>query len=387
MSVTDNQKRLLLDLLETLRPHWRNDRNLPSRIATWLVARRAGSRDRRLYRELAYTALRILPWIDAATGDEAVGLIAAEAAGQPATREFRAAFARPDLVAAADRRRLLPAWLADEAPAVWNDPAQFETLLSRAPLWLRSARGDPQRMIGEFSERGWTATPSAILPGAWQLPADVPLTDTAAYRRGDVEIQDLGSQLILGAAGIEPGGQWLDACAGAGGKTLQLAQLLGAAGHVTAHDVRAKALQELRTRAIRAGIHQVTTTTESPKGRFDGVLVDAPCSGTGTWRRAPHLKWTTTPHDIARAAELQREILARGAARVRPGGRLIYATCSLCHTENQAVARAFAANHPDFEPEACAPRFGLLEAQPGTVILPAAHDTDGFYFAAFRRTT
>lgn len=386
MSVTANQRRLLLELLADLRPHWHRDRNLPARLQSWLAARRAGSRDRRLYRELTYTALRILPWIESASEDEAVGLIAAEAADTPATRDFRAAYAQPDLVATADRAALLPVWLAAEAPALLADSAHGDTLRSRAPLWIRQQTGAPDRFLAECTARGWSARRAEVLRTAWQLPADAPVTDTAAYRAGDIEVQDLGSQLILAATAPDAGGQWFDACAGAGGKTLQLAQLLGPGGHVTAHDIRADALKELRIRADRAGLRNVTVTRSAPaSGGFDGVLVDAPCSGSGTWRRAPHLKWTTTPGDLARAAAIQGELLNRFAGLVRAGGRLVYATCSICRTENQAVVETFLREHPEFAEVAPAAAFGLTPGSPGTAILPATHDTDGFYFATLRR--
>src|SRR5690606_24311931 len=154
-------------------------------------------------------------------------------------------------------------------------------------------------------------------------------------------IQDLGSQLVLATLAEAPAGHWLDACAGAGGKTLQLARLLGPAGRVTAHDIRAGALAELKTRARRAGLDTIVTTTTLPAAAFDGVLVDAPCTGSGTWRRTPRLKWTTAPEDVARAARLQAELLARFSRLVRPGGRLVYATCSLCRSENEAVVAGF----------------------------------------------
>ena len=182
------------------------------------------------------------------------------------------------------------------------------------------------------------------------------------------------------------GGRWLDACAGAGGKTLQLARLLGPAGRVDAFDVRAAALAELRHRARRGGFTTVHCLPQLPRtGDYDGVLVDAPCSGSGTWRRAPHLKWCTADDDIAAQTRRQQELLARFSQQLRPGGMLIYATCSLSRQENQEVARAFLAAHPAFGPVAPARAFDGVASEPGLTFLPARHNTDGFYVATFRR--
>src|SRR5690606_30520565 len=140
------------------------------------------------------------------------------------------------------------------------------------------------------------------LPTALEVLAEADLTQTDAYARGLIEIQDLGSQLILAHLPVPPVGRWLDACARAGGNTLQLARLLGDAGRVDAHDIRAAALDELGARAARARIANIRILSAPPSEHYDGVLVDAPCSGSGTWRRAPHLKWCTTPQTITDAA-------------------------------------------------------------------------------------
>jgi 16S rRNA (cytosine967-C5)-methyltransferase len=211
------------------------------------------------------------------------------------------------------------------------------------------------------------------------------VTKTRAFQEGQLEVQDLGSQMILASAGVARGGCWLDACAGAGGKTLQLARLIGPAGRVDACDIRPAALAELRTRAARARLTQVRTPPAPDPAGYDGVLVDAPCSGSGTWRRAPHLKWVTTPEQVARAAAVQGELLRRFAPFVRPGGRLLYATCSLSRWENHEVVSAFLADQPDFAAEPPMADFGFPYSPPGLTIWPARHDTDGFFVAALRR--
>jgi 16S rRNA (cytosine967-C5)-methyltransferase len=208
---------------------------------------------------------------------------------------------------------------------------------------------------------------------------------------GTFEIQDLGSQLVLASQEVESGERWLDACAGAGGKTLQLARLVGPGGSVDAYDPRTVALDELSRRVARAGLTNVRVLREPPQGglgvrEYDGILVDAPCSGSGTWRRAPQLKWITTLDDLRRHASRQRQLLAAFAPRLRRGGRLVYATCSLAKSENEGVVRDFLGSKQEFAPLPPLRAFGFTLGDPGLTILPALHDTDGFYTAALTRT-
>jgi 16S rRNA (cytosine967-C5)-methyltransferase len=401
MGVTGSQQQTFLRLLAALRPHWRTDVHLPARIQALLSRNRAfGSRDRRLYRELIYTTLRYLSWIepllerDATKAVETIAWLAAEL---PATQAFRAALpgnwppcpptvAEKAAILGEEAASLLPAWFREDCPTAFA-PAQMDALLARAPLWLRLQTSNHEEVFSEFSTRGWAWQRSELLPSAVELRAEADVTDTEAYRRGLIEVQDLGSQMILSSVGLEPGGRWLDACAGAGGKTLQLAALLGPSAQIVAHDIRRAALAELELRAQRAGpaVAATITATDQSAGLFDGVLVDAPCSGSGTWRRAPHLKWTITPAQIEAAARRQLELLAKFSAQVNAGGRLIYATCSLSHRENEDVVAAFLTTHADFHPIPLTATFGFQAASGGLSILPAQHDTDGFFVASLRR--
>lgn len=384
--IADSQAQHFLRMLGALRPHWRRDPHLPARIQHLLTRNRAhGSRDRRLYRELIYTALRHLPWIESqldAAPAEAVRRVAWLAADTPDTRAFRTTFATGE-PPAGDPAELLPAWFRDHCPTAFA-PAELAALNSRAPLWLRLQTDDPAPVLAEFDARGWVWEKSRVLPGAIRLLAEADVTKTAAYAAGLVEVQDLGSQLVLGSVGLEPGGHWLDACAGAGGKSLQLARLVGPSGGVDAHDIRPAALSELKLRAARAGLTNVHVISQVAAGHYANVLVDAPCSGSGTWRRSPHLKWVTAAGDIATRAEQQLKLLRQYALAVRPGGRLVYATCSLSRVENEDVVAAFLAAEPAFAPEPLRERFGFPGDGPALTVLPARHDTDGFFVAAFR---
>lgn len=397
-----NQARTFLALLRDVLPHARSDRSLPVRIQQRIAGeKRFGSRDRRLYRELLYTAIRYLPWIErrlAVSDVEAANAVAWLARPIPATQALRAGLVSdwpetPATIAAQaahlgeDPAALLPAWFLAHCPEL-ADPALVNALQARAPLWLRLQTDDIAPVEAEFAQRGWPVTVSPLLVDAWRISDDVDITQSDAYLRGAVEVQDLGSQLLLHTAALPSGGRWLDACAGAGGKTLQLARLLGPGSRIDAHDVRVKALDELGLRARRAGVANVRTLTTPPSEPiYDGVLVDAPCSGSGTWRRSPHLKWCTTPAMVTEAAALQQRILTRYAPCVRPGGLLLYATCSLSRVENEDVVTAFLASHPGFTPEAPRQTYGGTLAQPaGLRLLPHQNDTDGFFVAALRRS-
>lgn len=400
MSLAGSQQKIFLRLLAALRPNWHSDANLPAGISELFAANRSfGSRDRRLYRELIYTTLRYLPWIEPLLDTDptrAGKIVAWLAADLPATRAYRAALcgdwpACPPTVTAkaahlaADATVLLPAWLTRHCPEAAVAP-NLDTLHARAPLWLRLQTNDAARVVAEFNAKEWPTRRSPVLPGALEVLAEADVTKSDAWTHGLIEVQDLGSQLILESAGIQPGGRWLDACAGAGGKTLQLAALLGPKGHVDAHDIRASALRELEIRATRARATTISVLPALPaSAAYDGVLVDAPCSGTGTWRRSPHLKWTTSAGQVSAAAEKQLALLAQFSAFVRPGGRLVYATCSLSRLENEDVVSAFLTANSNFSAEPPARPFGGTPRGVGLAILPAAHNTDGFYVASLRR--
>ena len=275
-AILHNQRLTFLHLWRNLAAYVRADRNLPARIQESLRDRSFGSRDRRLYRELLYTAVRHLPWLEGRSDDDLVALVAALAGESAFTAPFKAQFARPDLTAGLSREQLLPAWLRTECPDAFA-PDQLATLIRRAPLWLRLQTAAPERVFAEFQAHAWSWESSQVLAHAVKLLDEADLTATAAYKQGWIEIQDLGSQMILESVGVVPEGQWLDACAGAGGKTLQLAGLVGPVGWIDAGDIRAAALFELRERARRAGLKNIRIVAEPPvDATSDPVRVTQP---------------------------------------------------------------------------------------------------------------
>jgi 16S rRNA (cytosine967-C5)-methyltransferase len=399
MSIAANQLRIARELWARLQPL---DRAVPTRLQTLLADRRFGSRDRRLYRELLFTALRLArPLARLAPGDEPgwAALVANHCAATRDTEPFRAAHGATTPAPAPSPLDLVPPWFsAEHEPALPATPAETAAaLLARAPVWVRLQTDSPDDALAEWAARGWVAnsSPHPALADARRLPPETKVTDCAAYQAGHYEVQDLGSQAILASLGLpdhSPGPRWLDACAGAGGKTLQLARLLGPSARIDATDIRPAPLAELRARAARAGLAARIRTLPGrpdPAARYDGVLVDAPCSGSGTWRRAPHLMACTSAEDLAAAARTQLELLRRAAPLVRPGGLLVYATCSIARTENTGVAAAFlAAEAGSFRVEPPVHALGfcpLAPGAPGLALAPGPQDNDGFYVASFRR--
>jgi len=396
-AISANQGRTFQQLLAELRPFFRTDRNLPARIQQRLTReRRFGSRDRRLYRELLYTAVRFLPWLEereAVSELHALEAIIALASPIPAVAPLKAALGGglselPPTVAEKARvlgvqGSLVPAWTAEQCPPAAVSP-NLDLLHTRASLWLRLQTAHPESVLEEFQNRGWSWRASTVLPDAIEVLSDADVTSMDAFKHGRFEVQDLGSQLLLASVAPSPGQRWLDACAGAGGKTLQLARLVGPSGSVAAHDIRSAALEELVARARRAALTNVSIAAR-PSGVFDGVLVDAPCSGTGTWRRSPHLKWCTSAESIHEAARVQQTLLTQFSAHVAPGGWLVYATCSLCREENEGVIETFLAAHPEFAPLHSKNTFGGEQSASGLTFWPAIHNTDGFFVAALRR--
>lgn len=407
-SIAGSQIRTFLSLWAAVAPELATNRALPDKLDQLLTRNRAfGSRDRRLYRELTYTCLRYHAWLGTALAKGAPDAIRALAwlsadipatcsmkrhacddwPATPATIGEKRALLRDRTIGLSLDAALLPSWLQAECPEAFCTPL-IDTLHTRSPMWIRLQTDLHDGLFAEFQERGWSVIPSRLLSDAWRLVAvEKDVTASAGFRAGQFEIQDLGSQLLVAAPPLHRGEHWYDACAGAGGKTLALARRLGPDGRVTAWDTRASALAELRIRATRAGLKNIRIASPAAGEHFDGVFVDAPCSGSGTWRRAPHLKHSTHASTVAQAAHLQLQLLDTLAAHVRPGGVLVYATCSICRTENQGVRHAFLAGHPRFEPGELVDTFGYRDnPTAGELILdPSVHDTDGFYLACFRR--
>lgn len=299
----------------------------------------------------------------------------------------------------------LPEWLFVEIERQYEDAAPLiDALKQSAPLDLRvnSIKASRADVLEELVAHHVGAVPTPYSPDAIRLSSKPALTNWPAYREGRIEVQDEGSQLIARLLQPRRGEMVVDFCAGAGGKTLALGALMRSSGRLYAFDVNERRLGGLGPRLKRSGlsnVHPVVIRNESDirvkrlNGKCDRVLVDAPCSGSGTLRRNPDLKWRFSEAELARVNGVQHSVLRAAARLLKPGGRLVYATCSLLTQENQAVAEAFLAEHPEFE---LVPAATVLRAQsvdvehaarfaPYFVMLPHLHGTDGFFAAVFER--
>ncbi len=297
-----------------------------------------------------------------------------------------------------------PEWLEPRLTAVFGDrlAAEMGAMRDEAPVDLRvnSLKADRETARAALAADGLAAEPTPFSPLGLRLPARAALTAQAAFRDGLVEVQDEGSQILALLTDARPGQAVVDYCAGAGGKTLALAASMENKGRLVACDVNQARSERAAQRLRRAGVHNVTRRLlggdadkwmKRQAGSFDRVLVDAPCSGSGTWRRNPDAKWRLTQQGVDELTALQRQILNRAARLVRPGGRLVYATCSLLAEEDEAQAACFLADHPDFAllpvGELWLPTVGGACPVEGPYLrlTPARHNTDGFFAAVFER--
>lgn len=400
-------------------------------LADWGRAHRfAGSGDRAAIGNIVYDVMRkraslawrmgadtpralVIGWTadhHGASADEIAGLCAHQH-GPGALSEAEAARLKqppeqmPDHVAAD-----FPEWLWPSFAAVFGDSAvsQGAALADRAPVDLRAntLKTTRDKLLGQlakFEAKAGPLTPDCI---RIEVPEGLRRTPNLeaepAFQRGLFEIQDAASQAAALLVDAQPGMQVADICAGGGGKTLALAAHMHNKGQLFAWDADRNRLKPIIARLNRAGVRnvQVIPADEPEKldelaGRFDRVLVDAPCSGSGSWRRKPDAKWRLTPESLANRQTDQRAVLDRAARLVKPGGRVIYVTCSLLPEENTAQVQGFLAGHPGFSivPFADAWRAASVSEPPvsadgrtDTLLLtPATHGSDGFFVAVLEK--
>jgi 16S rRNA (cytosine967-C5)-methyltransferase len=250
----------------------------------------------------------------------------------------------------------------------------------RAPIGIRATPGRRAEVVAALLAAGVEPADGTLVPEAVVVPAGADVEAVARRLPGALEVQDEASQLVASLVGAAPGLRVLDACAGAGGKALALA---AAGADVLAADVRAPALDELAARAARHGVRIRTRTWRDGEPidsrPFDVVLVDAPCSGSGTWRRHPELRWRLDALEATRA--VQAEVLARASASVRPGGRLVYATCSVLPSEDEAIVGAFLASNQRFRAVAPTGAPPAVRSPDSVRSWPHRHGVDGFFAA------
>ena len=296
-----------------------------------------------------------------------------------------------------------PEWLDAELIRIFGDnrAAEMAALAERAPVDLRvnTLKSDPGRALKALTPVG--AQLAGLLPNALRIAAPAAAERSGAveaipqFSKGWFEIQDLGSQVAASAAGEVKGKQVLDLCAGGGGKTLALAAAMANTGQIYAFDNDARRLTDTIRRGDRAGVrNQQIRTPLNPDplkdllGRMDVVFIDAPCSGTGSWRRHPDTKWRLTPETLARRQADQDLVLNDGAAFVKPGGRMVYVTCSVLPSEDEDRVTAFLERHPTFgrTPATTDPDLTRFLTLDGDLRLtPLSATTDGFYVAVLEQ--
>ncbi len=304
----------------------------------------------------------------------------------------------------------LPTWLANALHDQYGNATKLltQSLLQAAPLDLRvnllkAKRDGGDGVLSKLQVANINCSSTRYSPWGIRLSDKPSVQKWACYEQGEVEVQDEGSQLLAHLTGAKRGEMVADFCAGAGGKTLALGAMMRNTGRLYAFDISDKRLDKLKPRLARSGLsnvhpvaieHERDARIKRLAGKMDRVLVDAPCSGLGTLRRHPDLKWRQTPQTIAAFQEKQQSILQAAASLVKPGGRLVYATCSLLKAENGEVVASFAKEHPEFRPLVMsdwAARLGLSDAVQGvegfsTISLrPDAPGTDGFFAVALEK--
>jgi 16S rRNA (cytosine967-C5)-methyltransferase len=401
-------------------------------LADWGKASRfAGSGDRSAVGNLVYDVLRRRGSIAARMGagtpralvlgaaGRALGLdvdtIAAAADGSrhalaPLTATERAALDREEPLRDGELLADVPAWIVPQLRQALGDrlPAEAAALAERAPVDIRAntLKTTRAKLLAELEPLG--AMPTALSPlgirfeapeGAGRTPN---VEAEPAHGKGLFEVQDQGSQIAALLVDARPGHEVLDLCAGAGGKTLALAAAMKGEGHIIAHDSDKTRLRPIFERLTRSGAKNVEVIAAGNSdalagrtARFDRVVIDAPCTGSGTWRRRPDAKWRLKPRNIEQRQGEQRDVLAQAAPLVKAGGRLVYITCSLLPAENTEQVAAFLAANPEFSllPYAGVWRETLPGAPPASadgrtdtlLLTPAQHGTDGFFVAILAR--
>jgi len=305
-------------------------------------------------------------------------------------------------------RHNLPDWLAEPLHQALGDEfwPLVDSLNESAALDLRvnTFKAKRDEVQAALAKAGIDAQPTPYSPWGLRIQGKPALSKLELFTQGQVEVQDEGSQLLALMTDAKRGEMVVDFCAGAGGKTLALGASMRNTGRLYAFDTSGHRLASLKPRLARSGLsnvypvqiaHERDDRIKRLAGKIDRVLVDAPCSGLGTLRRNPDMKWRQSPQAIVEMREKQAAILASASRLVKPGGRLVYATCSLLEDENEAIARAFGASHArEFKPLAAA---DLLEkahvGAPQTLVRdeflrlwPHRHQTDGFFAAAWERS-
>lgn len=351
--------------------------------------RYAGSKDRRAIRGLVYDAIRR---VRSAPPSGRAAMLALADTDPELAALFDGTSYGPAAIAA-DEPRAETGLAATTLVALFDplvDAAEHDAMLVRASLDLRA-----NRLRASRDELATIFPEGEVIEGVadgWRLPGETAAVQHAAYAEGRFEVQDAASQFAAAALDAKAGQSIVDLCAGGGGKTLAIASATGDEAAILACDTNRARLQQLAPRAERAGATRIETLLLNPgqeaamlddrMGRADRVIVDAPCSGSGTWRRSPELRWRLTPARLDRHVADQAKLIDLGAALVAPGGKLLYAVCSVIAREGRAQVDDFLRRHPGWTADTDALPDGIGRAAGAGFLLTPAHDrSDGFFLA------
>ena len=370
-------------------------------VQRYFTTRRyAGSKDRRAVRDLVFDVIRSIGVVPISGRAAVIGHARANVPDVLAFFGSGAALGSHAPAALVDgepeaRPSLAPGWQLDQLRTRFGRETEreVEALLGRAPLDLRVNTLMTTRagVLAEYPDM----TALALSPDGLRAPTGLNIETLPAFHAGQIEVQDEGSQLAALAVGAGPGELVVDLCAGAGGKTLALAAAMGNRGRLIAADTDRGRLGVMPQRLARAGVSIVETRMLNPRkewekladlaGLVDRVMIDAPCSGTGTWRRNPEARWRLTAERLAKLEGEQDRLLSLAAQLLRPGGTITYVVCSLLPGEGEARVASFLLRHGGFQAQPfCIP--GAREPVASVVLTPGKHGCDGFYIARLQKT-
>ena len=400
-----SQLNTALDILTDLEAHVAQGHPADSRLSSrFRLEKKYGSRDRRFLSDLAFAWFRWRGWFHppqlTPRNFALAYLLSAASPPPPPTHSPRASppplppfplRQKASLLAALASRssppdppQLFPSWFPASLPSHIDPLSLYASLQIRPPTWIRATRSD---LLPRLQDLGIPATQHPRLPFAYSLPPTQHLPTLQKTLGTPLEPHDIASQAVAHICHPQPGQRWWDACAGSGGKSLHLGHLMQGRGHIDATDLRPTALDQFRRRLNRPGLPTWTATqadarsTPPPSPPYQGILIDAPCTGTGTWSRSPDARWRTTSRDLDQRVQDQRLLLDHAVRHLAPGGVLVYAVCSVTEPETFHQVHDISLRHPSMRLSPFPDPLTGASCPATRLILPHEGPGDGMFIA------